>query len=228
MNVIVFGASGMVGQGALREAVLDPEVKRIVSVVRKATPPARGTGALDRSKVHEIVHPDMSSFADIEGELGDLDACLFCLGVTSAGMSEAEYSKVTHDIALAAAVPLARLNPQLTFCFVSGAGTDSSESGKTMWARVKGRTENALMRLPFKAAYAFRPAAIRAMNGETSRTGSYRVLYAVFAPLWIVGEKLSPKYFTSTERLGRAMLRAARNGAPKRILECADINALGA
>ena len=143
-------------------------------------------------------------------------------------MSEAEYTTVTYGIAMAAGEALARTSPQLTFCFVSGASTDSSESGKTMWARVKGRTENALARLPFKAVYSFRPAGIRAMNGEISRTGSYRVLYALFSPLWVLGDKLSPKYVTSTEKLGRAMLRAARDGAPKPILESVDINALGA
>jgi hypothetical protein len=129
---------------------------------------------------------------------------------------------------MAAAETLARLNPQMTFVFVSGAGTDSTESGTSMWARVKGKTENALVRLPFKAVYAFRPAAIRARNGEVSRTGSYRILHALLAPLWILGDEISPRYFTSTEKLGRAMLRAARDGAPKRVLESADINALGA
>jgi uncharacterized protein YbjT (DUF2867 family) len=221
MNVVLFGATGMVGQGVLREAVLDPDVKRIVSVVR------RPSGKSD-PKVHEVVHQDMHDLTAIEGELRDLDACLFCLGVSSAGMSEADYTRVTYGITMAAAEALARLNPRMTFAFISGAGTDSTEKGRTMWARVKGKTENALMRLPFKAAYAFRPAAIRAMNGEVSRTGSYRVLYAMTSPLWALGDRMWPKYFTSTEKLGRAMLRAAKNGAPKSVLESVDINALGA
>jgi uncharacterized protein YbjT (DUF2867 family) len=219
MNIVIFGATGMVGQGVLREAIRDPDVQRIVSVVR------RPSGRSD-PKVHEVVHEDMSSFASIEGELKNLGACLFCLGVSSAGMTEAEYERVTYGITMAAAETLSRLNPDMTFVFVSGAGTDSTEKGKTMWARVKGKTENALMRLPFKAVYAFRPGAIRAMHGEVSRTRSYRVLYAVLSPVWIVGDKLSPGFFTNSEKLGRAMLQAAKVGAPKRILESADINAL--
>jgi uncharacterized protein YbjT (DUF2867 family) len=221
MNVVIFGASGMIGQGVLREAIRDPEVQRIVSVVR------RSSGKSD-PKVREVVCEDMWNFAPVEAELRDLGACLFCLGVSSAGMSEAEYERVTYGITMAAAEALSRLNPGMTFVFISGAGTDGTEKGKTMWARIKGKTENALMRLPFKAVYAFRPGAIRAMNGEVSRTASYRLLYVVFAPIWIFGDKLSPKYFTNTEKLGRAMLRAAKSGAPKKILESVDINALGA
>jgi uncharacterized protein YbjT (DUF2867 family) len=221
MNVIIFGATGMVGQGAMREAILDPDVKRIVSVGRSAP-------GLANPKVHEVVHKDMWDFRPIEAELQDLDACLFCLGVTSAGMKEAEYERVTCGIALAAAETLSRLKPKMTFVFISGAGSDSTERGKTMWARVKGKAENALLRQPFKAVYVFRPGAIRAMNGEVSRTGSYRILYLLFSPVWALGDRLSPKYFTNTEKLGRAMLKAAKVGAPKKILESADINALAA
>jgi uncharacterized protein YbjT (DUF2867 family) len=219
MNIVLFGASGMIGQGVLREAIRDPDVERIFSVVRKPT------GRTD-PKVREIVHANMWDFTPIEAELRDAGACLFCLGVTSAGMTEAEYEKVTYGITIAAAEVLSKSNPGMTFVFVSGAGTDSTETGKTMWARVKGKTENALLRMPFKAVYAFRPAAIRAMNGEVSRTTSYRILYSVFAPLWILGDRLSPRLFTNTEKLGRAMLTAAKVGAPKKILESADINAL--
>jgi uncharacterized protein YbjT (DUF2867 family) len=220
MNVVIFGATGMIGQGVLREAVRDPDVQSIVSVVR------RSAGQIE-PKVREVVCSDMWNFQPIEAQLRDLEACLFCLGVSSAGMSEADYEHVTYGITMAAAETLSRLNPGMTFVFVSGAGTDGTEKGKTMWARIKGKTENALMRLPFKAVYAFRPGAIRAMNGEVSRTTSYRLLYAVFAPIWIFGDKLSPKYFTNTEKLGRAMLRAVKSGASKKILESVDINALG-
>jgi uncharacterized protein YbjT (DUF2867 family) len=219
MNIVLFGATGMVGQGVLLEATRDPDVELVVSVTRRAT-------GKQHPKVHEVVHEDMWSFGAIEGELRDLDACLFCLGVSSAGMSEAEYERVTYGITIAAAETLVRLNPNMTFAYVSGAGTDATEKGRTMWARVKGKTENALMRMPFKAVYAFRPGAIRAMNGEVSRTTSYRVLYALTAPVWILGDRLSPKYFTNTEKLGRAMLKAAKVGAPKKVLESADINAL--
>jgi uncharacterized protein YbjT (DUF2867 family) len=220
MNVVIFGATGMIGQAALREAIRDADVQRIVSVVRRAT-------GQSHPKVHEVVHENMWDFRPIEGELQNLGACLFCLGISSAGMTEAEYERITYGITMAAAETLSRLNPEMTFVFVSGAGTDSTEKGKTMWARVKGKTENALMRLPFKAVYAFRPGAIRAMNGEVSRTRSYRLLYAAFAPIWILGDRLSPRLFTNTEKLGRAMLTAAKAGAPKKVLESADINALG-
>lgn len=221
MNLVIFGATGMIGQGVLREAIEDPDVQRIVSIVRQAT-------ATRDAKVHEIVHGDMWDFHSIEGDLQGLDACLFCLGISSAGMKEADYERITYGITMAAADVLCRSNPGMTFVFISGAGTDSTEAGRTMWARVKGKTENALMRLPFKGVYAFRPAAIRAMNGEVSRTTSYRILYAVLAPIWVLGDKLWPSSFTNTEKLGRAMLKVAKEGTSKRILESADINALGA
>jgi uncharacterized protein YbjT (DUF2867 family) len=219
MNVIIFGATGMIGRGTLREALRDPGVRRVVSVGRSAT-------GLEDPKLHEIVHGDMWNFHAIEDELKGLDACLFCLGVSSTGMRETEYARITYGIAMAAAETLLRLNPGMTFLFISGAGADSTGRGRTMWARIKGQTENALMRAPFRAVYVFRPAAIRAMNGERSRTASYRILYALLAPLWVLGDKLWPRFFTNTEKLGRAMLKAAREGAPTQILESADINAL--
>jgi uncharacterized protein YbjT (DUF2867 family) len=138
MKVILFGATGMVGQGALRECLLDPEVEAVLTVGRSAT-------GQQHAKLRELVHKDLLSYSAIEGELAGYDACFFCLGVTSAGMSEAEYTRVTYDIALAAAQTLVRTSPGMTFIFVSGLGTDSTEQGRTMWARVKGRTENALM-----------------------------------------------------------------------------------
>jgi uncharacterized protein YbjT (DUF2867 family) len=221
MNLVIFGATGMIGQGVLREAVRDPDVQRIVSIVRRPTE----TGD---AKVHEVVHGDMWDFRGIERDLQGLDACLFCLGISSAGMKEAAYERITYGITMAAAETLCRSNPGMTFVFVSGAGTDSTEKGSTMWARVKGKTESALMRLPFKGVYALRPAAIRAMHGEVSRTPSYRILYALLAPVWVVGDKLWPSRFTNTEKLGRAMLRVAKEGTSKKVLESVDINALGA
>ena len=149
MNVLLFGASGMVGQGVLRECLLDPEVISVLSIARSST-------GQQHPKLREIVHKDLVDFSSIESELSGLDACFFCLGVSSAGMSEENYRRVTYDITLAAAETLVKLNPEMTFVFVSGAGTDSSERGRMMWARVKGQTENALLRLPFKTAYMFR------------------------------------------------------------------------
>ena len=219
MNVILFGASGMVGQGVLRECLLDSEVTSVLSIVRNST-------GQQHPKLREIVHKDFLDFSPIESELLGFDACFFCLGVSSAGMSEEKYRRVTYDIALAAAETLARLNPKMTFVFISGAGTDSSEHGRVMWARVKGQTENALLRLPFKAAYMFRPGVIVPLHGIKSRTALYRIPYAVMGPLLPLLQALIPKYVTTTEKLGRAMLIAAKRGAPKTILESSDINEL--
>ncbi len=216
MKVILFGATGMVGQGVLRECLLDPDVERVVSIGRSAA-------GQQHPKLREIVHGNLTDYSAIEPELAGFDACFFCLGVTSAGMTEEAYHRVTYDIAVAAAQTLARLNPGMTFVFVSGAGTDSSEKGRTMWARVKGKTENAIGRLPFKATYVFRPAFIRPMHGVKSRTTLYRVFYAILWPLMPL-LKAIPKYATTTEQLGRAMLGVAKHGYPKRILESSDIN----
>jgi len=209
----------MVGQAVLRECLLDPEVERVVSVVRRAT------GAR-HPKLREVVHADFHDFTSIAPELTGVDACLFTLGVTSAGMSEQEYRRVTYDITMAAATTLLRLNPQLTFVFVSGAGTDNTERGRVMWARVKGAAENALLRMPFKGAYMFRPAAIQPLHGVRSRTTSYRIAYTVMSPVLPLLRRLFPQYITTTEKLGRAMIAVAKHGAPKQVLESKDINEL--
>lgn len=219
MNVILFGATGMVGGGVLRECLLDPDVQRVVSVVRAAT-------GQQHPKLRELVHRDFHDFSSVEGDLSGLDACFFCLGVTSAGKSEAEYTSVTYGITVAAAEPLARLNPGMTFIFVSGASSDSSEKGRVMWARVKGKAENAVLRLPVAASYVFRPAFIRPLHGVTSRTWGYRVLLSLTKPLLPFIVQRFPKYATTTEQIGRAMLGVVRHGAPKRVLESEDINAV--
>jgi uncharacterized protein YbjT (DUF2867 family) len=219
MRVIIFGASGMIGQGVLRECLLDPEVTQIISVVRKST------GRQD-NKVREIVHADFFDFTSLDPKLTGLDACFFCLGVSSVGMSEADYRHVTYDIALAAANALVKQNPKMTFCFISGAGTDSSGQGKSMWARVKGQTENALLALPFKAAYMFRPGVIVPLHGIKSRTALYRIPYMIMTPFLPLLQRLFSNSVTTTEKLGRAMLIAAKRGAPKAILESADFNGL--
>jgi uncharacterized protein YbjT (DUF2867 family) len=217
MKVLLFGASGMVGQGVLRECLLDADVERVLSVVRART------GQND-PKLRELVHKDFFDFSGIEDDLAGYDACFFCLGVSSAGMKEADYRRIIYDITLAAARLLLRVNPAMTFIYVSGLGTDSSEQGRTMWARVKGKTENDLLRLPFKAAYMFRPGGIVPLHGVKSKTRIYQALLTVFGPLMPLLYRLLPQYVTTTEQIGRAMLRAAKNGAPKSILETADIN----
>ncbi len=219
MKVILFGASGMVGQGVLRECLLDADVEKVLSIVR--TP----SGQSD-PKLRELVHKDFFDFSGIESDLSGYDACFFCLGVSSAGMKEADYRRVTYDITMAAARVLARLNPAMTFIYVSGLGTDSSERGRTMWARVKGKTENDLLRLPFKAAYMFRPGGIVPLHGVRSKTRFYQAFLTVFGPLMPLLYRLFPQYVTTTEQIGRAMLKLAKQGAPKAILETADINRL--
>jgi len=219
MNVILFGASGMVGQGVLRECLLDPDVKKVLSI-------GRGTTGQSNAKLREIVHKDIADLSSIEDQLRGYDACLFALGVSSFGMKEADYRHITYDYAVGAAETLARLNPGMTFVYVSGMGTDSSEHGRTMSARVKGETENALLRLPFKAAYMFRPGFIQPLHGVKSKTALVRIPYILLGPFMPLLMKLSPKYVTTSEVLARAMIKAARDGAPKRVLESEDINAL--
>jgi uncharacterized protein YbjT (DUF2867 family) len=219
VNAIVFGGTGMVGQGVLRECLLDPGVVYVLSIVR--TP----SGQRD-PKLRELAHEDFLDFSPIESELTGFDAAFFCLGVTSAGKTEEQYSRVTYDITMAAAQPLARLNPDMTFVFVSGAGTDGTEHGRVMWARVKGKTENALLKLPFKAAYMFRPGVIQPMHGVKSSTALYRIPYLILRPVMPWLRRRFPQYVTTTEQLGRAMIAVVKHGAPKRVLENADINKL--
>jgi uncharacterized protein YbjT (DUF2867 family) len=219
MNVLIFGATGMVGQGVLRECLRDAGVEHVVTVGRTAT-------GIQDPKLREIVHADLTSYASIEAQLAGFNACFFCLGVSSVGMREADYERVTYDITLAAAQTLVRLNPGMTFVYVSGAGTDSSEGGRMMWARVKGKTENALLRLPFRAAYMFRPGAIQPLHGVRSKTAAYRVLYSLTAPLLPLLRRMFPGLILTTDQIGRAMLAVVRNGSPRKVLESRDIGAL--
>ena len=206
----------MVGQGVLRECLLDPEVQVVQTVGRTPT-------GLKHPKLREIVRSDLLDYTEIESALRGFDACFFCLGVSSTGMSESEYERVTYAVTMAAAQTLSRLNPGMTFIYVSGAGTDSSEKGRVMWARVKGKTENALLRLPFKAAYMFRPGAIQPVYGARSKTPAYRVVYALAKPVLSLLRRLFPRHILTTEELGRAMLLVAKSGARKTILESSDI-----
>jgi uncharacterized protein YbjT (DUF2867 family) len=219
MNTIIFGGTGMVGQGVLRECLLDPEILHVLSIVRSPS-------GQQHPKLRELVHANFLDFSEVESELAGFDATFFCLGATSAGKTEEQYSRVTYDITMAAAEPLARLNPEMTFVFVSGAGTDSTESGRSMWARVKGKTENALVQLPFRAVYMFRPAVIQPMHGVKSKTPLYRIPYLILWPLMPWLRKRFPQYVTTTEQIGRAMIAVAKYGAPKAVLENADINRL--
>jgi uncharacterized protein YbjT (DUF2867 family) len=220
MKAVLFGATGMVGQGLLRECLLDRTVEQVLSIVRNST-------GQQSAKLSELVHKDFFDFSPVESQLSGYDSCFYCAGRSSAGMTEESYFHATYDMTLAAGQTLARLNSPMTFLYVSGAGTDSSEKGRTMWARVKGKTENALLRLPFKAAYMFRPGVIQPLHRIRSKTASYRVLYAVMNPVLPLLRWLLPQYITTTEILGRAMIHVAQNGHANRILETRDINQAG-
>ena len=220
MNVLIFGATGMVGDGVLHECLADPRVTSVLAVVRSPL-------GVSHPKLREHRRTDFFAYADLASELAAIDACFFCLGVSAAGKSEADYHRQTFDLTLAAARALAAARPGATFCYVSGEGTDSTERGRTMWARVKGKTENALLTLPLNA-YMFRPGFIRARPGARSKTPLYRALYVVLGPLYPVLKRLAPRHVTTAENVGRAMIAAAAVGYPKRVLENPDINALAA
>lgn len=218
MNVLIFGATGMVGQGVMRECLAAADVEKVLTVGRTPT-------GQQHPKLQELVHAEMWDYANVEAELSNFDACFFCIGVTSSGMSEQKYTHLTYDMTLSVAGTLARLNPQMVFVYVSGAGADSSETGRIMWERVRGKTENALLKLPFRGVYIFRPGMIQPV-GVKSKTTSYRWFYTLTKPLLPVLRSMLPDQVLSTPQVGQAMLAAVRHGAPKRVLESPDINAL--
>jgi uncharacterized protein YbjT (DUF2867 family) len=219
MKVILFGATGMVGQGVLRECLLDASVESVLAL-------GRSPSGQRHAKLREIMHDNFLDYSAIEPQLAGYDACFFCLGVSSVGMSEQRYRHLTYDITIAAAKALSKLNPGMVFVYVTGRGTDSSEQGPLMWARVKGKTENDLLKLPFKAAYMFRPAGIQPLHGIRSRTAWVQALYVAAAPLLTLLNRVAPNYMTTTEQVGRAMIKVARDGYPQPVLESEDINRL--
>lgn len=220
MKALLFGATGMIGQGVLRECLNDRGVREVVTIGRRPS-------GERHPKLKDVVTPDLTDLSKFASEITGFDACFFSIGVSALGMSEAQYSKVNYDLPLSVARTVGRLNPGITFIYVSGQGTDSTERGRAMWARVKGKTENALLALPFKT-YMFRPGAVMPMHGIRSGTGWYNVVYAVATPLYPMLKKVFPNSFTTTEQLGKAMIAVARNGSTKRVLETPDINSASA
>jgi len=214
MKVIIFGSTGMVGQGVLQACLRDADVREVLVVVRSPIPQEQRT----HPKLRELVHTNFEDFSGLEATF-DADACFWCLGVTSAGMSEADYTRVTHDFTLAAAKVLVR--PTMTFVLVSGTGAD----GKAMWARVKRKTEEAVRAIPFKDVYVFRPGMIEPLDGIRSRTRLYNVLYPLIWPLMALTKLVKPAIVTDPDRVGRAMLNVAKRGYTKKLLENPDINA---
>ena len=223
MKVVVLGATGMLGQGVVRECLADDGIDAVVSL-------GRGPSGVDHPKFTEILHPNLADElldpAAIEAEIAGADALFFCLGVSSARMREADYRRVTYDLTLSVATAMATANPGSTFVYISGEGADSTERGRVMWARVRGATENALLALPGLTAYILRPAFIQPRNGATSRVTLYRWMYRIAAPLYPVIKAVIPKYATTTEHIGRAMIALARTGGTERILRSRDLNAL--
>lgn len=216
MNVLVLGATGMVGQGVLRECLLDSDVHHVATLGR------RPTGQI-HEKLEEIIHQDLFELAPVQQRLSGFDTCMYCLGVSAVGLTEAAYARVTHDLTIAIASTLISLNPEMTFIFVSGGGSDRSGQSRMMWARVKGRTENALLKYPFRAVYIFRPGAILPMHGIRSRTRLYNAIYTMLRPISPLVRRLAPDLLTTTEQLGRAMVAVARHGHATSILEMRDI-----
>jgi uncharacterized protein YbjT (DUF2867 family) len=215
-RIVVFGATGMVGEGVVHEALRHPAVNAVLVIGRRSC-------GISHRKLKEIVHADFFDYASIEDQLRGHNACFFCLGVTSIGRKEEEYRRLTYDLTMAAARTLSRLNPEMDFAYVSGAGTDISERGQSMWARVKGKTENDLMKLPFKAVYAFRPGYIKPTPGLRHAISISRWI----APLYPVLHALLLKYVCTLEDVGLAMIRVVTDLYAKKVLECSDITALG-
>jgi nucleoside-diphosphate-sugar epimerase len=211
MRAVITGATGMVGEGVLLECLNHPDVEQVLVINRK---PA----GVSHPKLREIIHRDFFNLTPIEQQLTNFDACFFCLGVSSVGISKEKYRRTTYGLTLNVAQLLARLNPDMTFCYVTGAGTDSSEQGRVAWARVKGATENALLRL-FKRAYMFRPGFMKATLGQKNVKNYYKFI----AWLYPIGRALYPGGFCTLREVGLAMIEAANHGGPKQILEVRDI-----
>lgn len=219
VRAIIFGASGMVGRGVLMECLESTNVEYVLMINRNSI-------GIEHPKLKEIIHSDFLNLSDFKDDLTGFNACFWTLGISAMGLSEKEYNLITYTYTLSVAKLLAELNSNMTFCYVSGAGTDSTEKGRIMWARIKGKTENELLRLSFNSAYMFRPGYIQPLKGVKSRTAWYNALYVVFKPLYPVMNALFPNSVTDTVRIGLAMINCVLNQPEKSILNAAEINLL--
>jgi len=216
MRVIVTGATGMVGEGVLHECLQHPDVDQVLVINRKPC-------GVSHLKLKEVIHLNFQDLGPIESQLVNYDACFFCLGVSSVGMKEQQYHHLTYDLTIHVAETMSRLTQGMTFCYVSGSGTDSSEKGKRMWARVKGKTENKLLQLPFKKAYMFRPGFMKPTEGMKNTLRGYGLFTWMYPAL----RSLFPNFVCTLKEVGIAMINTVRKGYPKPILEVADIVVLG-
>jgi len=216
IDAIITGATGMVGEGVLHECLKHPDVTSVLVINRKQC-------GVEHPKLKEIILKDFFNVNEIENQLSGYNACFFCSGVSSVGMNADEYSRITYDLTINFAKELARLNPDMTFCYVSGAGTDSSEKGRIKWARIKGKTENDLLILSFKAAYMYRPAFIQPIIGLKNTYTIYKLLSPVITLL----KKLLPAFICSLEELGLSMINVVKFGHAQKIIENKDISGLG-
>ena len=216
INVIITGSTGMVGEGVLHECLQSEKVSSVLVINRKPC-------GVEHEKLKEVIHSDFHDFSPIEDQLTGYNACYFCMGVTSVGKKEDQYKQITYDLTLNFAKLLSSINSDMTFCYISGAGTDSSEKGKSMWARIKGKTENDLLKLPFRQAYMFRPGYIQPTKGLKNTYSMYKLL----SPLYPIWKKIFPKYVSTLEEIGRSMIHATLHGYEKQVLECVDIVELG-
>ncbi len=219
ISAIITGATGMVGKGVLLECLQNESVAKVLVLNRRPL-------GMQHPKLREVIHPNFYDLSAIEADLRGYNACYFCLGTSAYRMKEEDYRRITFDLTLHVANTLLRLNPGITFCYVSGQGTDSSEKGRLMWARVKGKTENTLLAMPFQGAYMFRPGFIQPLDGIQSSTPLYNRIYKVISPLcpWI--KAVFPAGVTTTRAVGKAMIAVVQHGSPQRVLETADINRL--
>jgi len=212
IKVIITGATGMVGEGVLHECLLHPDVESVLAINRKPC-------GVKHEKLNEIIHKNLFDLSSIEDQLTGYNACYFCAGLSSVGKNEDEYKLITYDLTMHFANTLVKLNPDMIFCYVSGVGTDSTEKGRSMWARVKGKTENDLLKLPFKSAYMFRPGYIQPTKGLKNTYKAYKL----FAPFYPILKLIFPKYVTTLGEIGLAMINVTLYGSSKQILECRDI-----
>jgi hypothetical protein len=212
IRAVVTGATGMVGEGVLIECLQHPQVEAVLVIGRRPC-------GITHPKLKEIIHKDFFDFSAIEDQLSGYNACYFCLGVSSVGMKEPEYYKVTYTLTLNAGRTLSRLNPDMTFCYVSGASTDSTEQGRSMWARVKGKTENDLAKLPFKQEFNFRPGFMKATAGQKN----ILPLYKYISWLYPIFRRLFPGTVSTLAEVGQAMINVTLHGYDKQILEVRDI-----